>query len=881
MSTQKTPQPKYLKDYQSPDYQIKSVDLTFDLHEEYCIVDSMLICIRNGASSTPPPSLVLVGQELELEHVTMNGKPLASEQYTVDEEQLVIHEVPERFLLGIRTRIFPHKNTSLEGLYKSGNMFCTQCEAEGFRKITYFPDRPDVMTRFTTRIIADPEKYPVLLSNGNIIEKGTRDPGRHWVRWEDPFRKPSYLFALVAGDLLHIEDTFVTCSGKEVTLRIYVEKENIDKCEHAMRSLKQSMAWDEKVYGREYDLDIFMIVAVNDFNMGAMENKGLNIFNSSYVLAKPETATDSNFEAIQGVIAHEYFHNWTGNRITCRDWFQLSLKEGLTIFRDQQFSSDMTSRTVKRIQDVNLIRTVQFAEDAGPMAHPVRPDSYIEINNFYTVTVYYKGAELIRMMYTLLGRERFHKGMDLYFKRHDGQAVTTEDFVRAMEEASGVDLKQFRRWYTQAGTPEVTVETQYDPESQTCTLSLKQTCPATPEQKDKEPFHIPVKIGLLDRQGREIPLETKDSTSNVDGEIVLDFKAQEQEFRFNNVPEPPVPSIFRDFSAPVKVHHSPSDEDLIFLMQHDTDEFNRWEASRKLLTGILLQRITQEEQTPIAEALAQPANAFRQILTEKKMDDAIIALIISLPTETFLSEQLETIEVDAVYHIRKEAGKALAKQLKDILLKVYRDCQETGPYSIDAKAVGKRSLKNAALGYLMFLEENEPLALCQKQFESATNMTDEMQALTFLANRDYPGRQQALDSFCRKWKDDTLVMNIWFSIQASSSLSDVSNIRSLMDHPQFDQGNPNKIRALIGTFCGANHIRFHAADGSGYQFLGDRIEQMNQLNPQLAARLLTPLIKWKRYDSNRQSLMKAQLKRILDISDLSRDVFEIAHKSLK
>ncbi|MBU2648139.1 aminopeptidase N, partial [bacterium] len=508
------PQPKYLKDYSPPDYLVDTVDLTFDLYEDQCLVNARLSCIRNETVTGDTPPLVCMGRKLELKGILLDGSPLGPDRYQVDQEHLIIPNVPERFILEIQTRIEPHNNTSLEGLYQSGSMFCTQCEAQGFRKITYFPDRPDVMARFTTRIIADQKRYPVLLSNGNPIARGTLEPGRHWVTWEDPFRKPSYLFALVAGDLASIEDTFVTKSGRTVTLQIFTEKENIGKCDHAMRSLKQSMAWDEKVYGREYDLDIFMIVAVSDFNMGAMENKGLNIFNSSFILAKQETATDTDFERIQGVIAHEYFHNWTGNRITCRDWFQLSLKEGLTIFRDQQFTADMNARTVKRIQDVNLIRTVQFAEDSGPMAHPVRPDAFIEINNFYTVTIYYKGAELIRMMYTLLGKERFHQGMDLYFERHDGQAVTTEAFVKVMEDASGFDLGQFRLWYTQAGTPEVSIDTAYDPAARTFTLSLQQTCPPTPGQKKKKPFHIPVNMGLLDSRGQEIPLRLQGSPSD-------------------------------------------------------------------------------------------------------------------------------------------------------------------------------------------------------------------------------------------------------------------------------------------------------------------------------------------------------------------------------
>ncbi|MBT7152713.1 MAG: aminopeptidase N [Deltaproteobacteria bacterium] len=883
------PQAKYLKDYTPPDYLIETVDLTFDLYEDQCLVDSKLSCIRNETVQGQTP-FICMGRNLELKSIVLDGLLLSPDSYQVDDEHLTIPNVPERFILEIQTRIEPHKNTSLEGLYKSSGMFCTQCEAQGFRKITYFPDRPDVMSRYSTRIIADMKLYPVLLSNGNPVERGTSDSGRHWVKWEDPFRKPSYLFALVAGDLLSIEDTFVTKSERTVKLQIFVEKENIDKCDHAMRSLKQSMEWDERVYGREYDLDIFMIVAVNDFNMGAMENKGLNVFNSSYILAKQETATDGDYEKIQGVIAHEYFHNWTGNRITCRDWFQLSLKEGLTIFRDQQFSADMTARTVKRIQDVNIIRTVQFAEDGGPMAHQVRPDAFIEINNFYTVTIYYKGAELIRMMYTLLGKEHFFQGMDLYFERHDGEAVTTEEFVKAMEDASGSDLNQFRLWYTQAGTPAVTIETAYDSSARTFTLSLKQTCPSTPGQKRKEPFHIPVTMGLLDSQGSEIPLLLKDgSPEDGNRSRVLNFKTEQAQFCFEEIPERPVLSIFRDFSAPVKIKHSLSESDLIFLMRHDTDEFNRWEAAQKLMTRIILQRIKQQKGDPdfeqlkaaIATDIAEPADAFKQILAQSDLDKDIVGQMLSLPSESFLAEQLETVDVKAVHTVREAMKQALAESLQESLLEVFQNNQRTGPFSIDHKAVGQRSLKNIALSYLMTLPAESILNRCLEQYQTADNMTDEMQALAFLANRDYPDRQEALDAFSRKWQDDPLVMNIWFTIQAASKLTDIGTVKNLLKHPRFDIKNPNKIRALIGTFCSVNHINFHSADGSGYQFLGDQIERLNQINPQIAARLLTPLTRWRKFDSKRQSLMKSQIKRILEITDLSKDVYEIASKSLK
>ncbi|NQU63909.1 MAG: aminopeptidase N, partial [SAR324 cluster bacterium] len=614
-----------------------------------------------------------------------------------------------------------------------------------------------------------------------------------------------------------------------------------------------------------------------------------NVFNSSYILAKPETATDGYYEKIQGVIAHEYFHNWTGNRITCRDWFQLSLKEGLTIFRDQQFSADMTAKTVKRIQDVNIIRTVQFAEDAGPMAHPVRPDSFIEINNFYTVTIYNKGAELIRMMFILLGKERFYQGMDLYFNRHDGQAVTTEDFVKAMEDASGIDLGQFRLWYTQAGTPLVTIETAYDSAAQTFTLNLKQTCPPTPAQKQKEPFHIPVKIGLLDSEGHGLPLLLKDNSPE-DGSRsrVLDLKTAEARFCFEEIPKRPVLSVFRDFSAPVKLNYTPSEADLIFLMRYDTDAFNRWEATQKLMTRIILRRVKQQTVGSSSETLKKAikidikklADTFRQILLGTGWDKAIIAHLLVLPNESFLAEQLETVDVQALHTVREAVRYALAANLRETLLAVFRTNQSTAPFNIDPDSVGQRSLKNVALGYLMTLPDDSILFHCLEQYKNADNMTDEMQALTFLANRDYSERQRVLDAFSRKWQDDPLVMNIWFTIQATSKLTTVNTVKSLMQHPRFEINNPNKIRALIGAFCSVNHINFHTADGSGYQFLADQIERLNRTNPQIAARLLTPLTRWRKYDGKQQSLIKSQIKRILEISDLSQDVYEIASKSL-
>jgi aminopeptidase N len=888
--TEKTPPVKYLKDYIPPAFLVDRVELTFDLHTKYCRVDAELHCRRNPDHPDPKAPFICQGRNLELLAITLDDQPLDHRQYRHDNDGLTLSDPPLQFRLSTAVRIRPQQNTSLEGLYQSGNIFCTQCEAEGFRQITFFPDRPDVMSRYSTRIIADRADYPVLLSNGNPVESGETDNDRHWVRWEDPFPKPSYLFALVAGNLVSIDDHFITQSGRQVRLQIFTAVINQDKCDHAMQCLKQAMRWDEKVWGREYDLDIYMIVAVDDFNAGAMENKGLNIFNAGYVLARPETATDADFERIQGVIAHEYFHNWTGNRITCRDWFQLSLKEGLTIFRDQEFSADMTSKTVKRIQDVNLLRTVQFIEDSGPMAHPVRPDAYIEINNFYTVTVYHKGAELIRMMRLLLGSDRFRQGMDLYFDRHDGQAVTTEDFVGCMEAASGIDLTQFRRWYEQAGTPTVTVMTEYDTTDRSLRLTLKQHCPPTPGQEKKAPFHLPVKLGLLDRDGNEIrPVPVEPARITSDRSLILDFTAAEQTFRFTQVPSPPKISIFRGFSAPVRVVFPQSTEDLLFLLRHDTDDFNRWDVAQKLLTQVLTDLVQQyntfSEENGLHEAAKQAVlplvDGFSAILTQPHPDPAFQAEILSLPSETYLSDQLDSIDVDAIHQVHRAVRKALASQLQPAFLHGYHQHQTPGPYQVDAVSIGRRSLKNLCLDYLMALEDDTNLALCQQQFESAGNLTDETRALNGLVGRDGPERETALAVFRNKWQHDQLVMNFWFSIQASSRLTDLERIRQLMADPLFDIGNPNKIRALIGTFSSVNHIRFHHADGSGYHFLAEQVETLNQRNPQIAARLITPFARWQRYDQNRQQLMRSQLEKILSRPGLSPNVYEMVTKSLK
>ncbi len=878
-----TPQTIHLKDYTPPAYQVESVDLIFDLGEERTIVKSRLNVRRNPQASDAGEALVLFGRNLTLKAVYLDQRPLGAEDYQVDEQTLTIPGVPEQFVLGVETEIKPQENTSLEGLYKASGIFCTQCEAQGFRKITYYPDRPDVMARFTTTILADKKRYPVLLSNGNLVAQGDLDGGRHFAKWEDPFKKPSYLFALVAGDLVKIEDRFVTASGREIVLQIFVEERNRTKCDHAMASLKKAMRWDEQTYGLEYDLDMYMILAVDDFNMGAMENKGLNIFNSKYVLARPETATDADFQGIEGVVGHEYFHNWTGNRVTCRDWFQLSLKEGLTVFRDQEFSADMTSRAVKRIEEVRLLRNAQFPEDAGPLAHPVRPDSYVEINNFYTATVYNKGAEVIRMYHTLLGAEGFARGLRLYLERFDGQAVTTGDFLRAMAEAGGRDLDQFALWYSQAGTPQVQIKGDYDAASSTYTLRVRQSCPPTPGQQSKQPFHIPLAMGLLDSQGGSLPLQLEGEAAPVKGETrVLELRQAEESFRFVGLPGEPVPSLLRDFSAPVKQQFDYSDQDLAFLMACDSDPFNRWEAGQQLATRVVLRLVAEFQagsELVLDDTLSQ---AFGKTLGDTQADQALLAMALTLPTEVYLAEQMSVADPEAIHEVREFLRRSLAQRHRDQLLAAYRDNCEPGEYSIDPREVGRRSFKNLCLAYLMSLEEPQAVELATQQFAGAGNMTDEVAALSCLASSSGPEREKALASFIERWQADPLVVDKWFVIQATSKRADtLAQVQRLMDHPAFNIKNPNKVRSLIGAFCQGNPARFHASSGAGYAFCGEQVLALDRLNPQVAARMLGALTRWRKFDESRQQLMKAQLERIVATAGISRDVYEVASKSLK
>jgi aminopeptidase N len=772
----------------------------------------------------------------------------------------------------------------LEGLYLSNGMLCTQCEAEGFRKITYFLDRPDVMTRFTTTLIGDKNRYPVLLSNGNKIRHGDLDHNRHFVTWEDPFNKPSYLFALVAGQLECVTDSFTTMSGRKVDLQIFVEAHDKDKCAHAMQSLKNAMHWDEQVYGREYDLNLYMIVAVSHFNMGAMENKGLNIFNTKFVLARPDTATDFDYEHIEGVIGHEYFHNWTGNRVTCRDWFQLSLKEGFTVFRDQEFTADRTSRGVKRIEDVNMLRTRQFAEDAGPLAHPIRPEAYIEINNFYTLTVYEKGAEVVRMIHTLVGAEGFRNGSDLYFHRHDGQAVTCEDFVKAMEAANNIDLTQFRRWYEQAGTPVLTVTQHYDENTKILALTIKQHCPPTPNQPVKLPLHIPVTVGLLNLDGSAAVckvLEDKNTLLNPNNEVILQLTEAEQVFNFIDLPEQPVASLLRGFSAPVKLEMERSLEELAFLLSHDSDNFNRWEAGQTLAGKIILALVDDLQNNRPLQVNPIIVSAFKQVLTQDWQDLSYFALLIGLPSETYLAEQMAVVDVEAIHQARELVVTTLAEQLQTDFKAIYAANHRDESGLFDAGAIGRRRIKNTCLAYLSKLEQPEVQSWASTQFSSAGNMTDQMAALSVIVNSTHPEKSACLTSFYQQWQEEALVIDKWFALQASSSVPDTfATVQALMQHPAFDLRNPNRVRSVIGAFSQANPLHFHAANGQGYAFLADQIIALNTLNPQVASRMVTALTSWRRFDAARQTLMKAQLERIMNTDAISKDVYEVASKSL-
>ncbi len=867
-------------DYTPPAFLIDRVDLNFELDETATRVTSRLVVQRNPKVASADAPLTIDGEDLTLESVKLDGALLTPAQFELTPSSLTLPGIEQDAIIEIVTRLNPAANTQLMGLYLSNGNFFTQCEAEGFRRITYYLDRPDVMTRFTTTIIADKTRFPVLLSNGNRVGEGVLDRNRHWVKWVDPFRKPAYLFALVAGKLVSQTGQHTTSGGKTVHIEVYVEPGDLDKCEHALAAAQKAMRWDEERFGLVYDLDTYMIVATSDFNMGAMENKGLNIFNTKYVLAKPDTATDADFDGIDSVVAHEYFHNWTGNRVTCRDWFQLSLKEGLTVYRDQEFSSDIGSRAVARIQNVRTLRELQFAEDAGPQAHPVRPDSYLEINNFYTMTVYEKGAEVVRMIATLLGRDGFRKGMELYFRRHDGQAVTCDDFVAAMADANNADLEQFKRWYSQAGIPQLDCSSDYNEAARTFTLTVRQSCPPTPGQPEKLPFHIPLALGLVDRRGHDLPLQLDGETMPGGTTRVLELREAEQSFTFVNVPCPPVPSLLRDFSAPVRLDYPWTQDDLIFLVACDSDAFCRWEAANTCASRLLKELYLAAARN---EKIVLPAgfiDSLRCLLTEPELDPALVALMLELPGERTLLEEIDSVDPGLLQQVCQSVKQQLARELRAELLIRYAQLNDGEPYRYDSIEVAQRSLKNVCLSYLAELDEPMVGEMLANQYARADNMTDRLAALKALVNRD--GGEAQLADFAARWQDDALVMDKWFTLQATSRRPGaLSRVEKLMDHPAFSLRNPNKVRALISAFCQQNLAHFHAADGYGYAFAADRIIEIDKSNPQIAARLASCFNRWPRLEPKRQAMIRAELERISTTENLSNGTFEIVSKALQ
>jgi aminopeptidase N len=877
-------QTKYLSEYEQSHFDIEYIDLYFDLNETHTDVRAIMKVERVKDMNNNQKSLHLYGENLKLMSIYMDGAELQPGDYELTSEELIIFKVGRSFDLNIQTRIKPHENTSLSGLYVSNNIFCTQCEAEGFRRMTYFLDRPDIMCAYTCTIEADQKKYPVLLSNGNLIQSGNFDNDRHWVTWEDPFPKPSYLFALVAGDLEYIENKIRTRSKNEVIVRIYAEKENITQCEFAMESLIAAIFWDEDKFDLEYDLDNYMVVAINDFNMGAMENKGLNIFNAKCILADPKTATDEDYANIERVIAHEYFHNWTGNRITLKNWFQLCLKEGLTVFRDQLFSEDVAvSRVCKRIKDVQALRLNQFPEDDGPTAHPVRPDHYIEMNNFYTSTVYEKGAAVIRMLYLLL-EEEFFEGMDYYVDQYDGKAVTVENFLSVMEDASEMKLDQFKLWYTQAGTPRVEVNRSYDPERQVYKLTFTQTCPETPNQSEKEPLLIPINIALLNDNGEHVPIHLKEE-KKVHDTIVLQLTKTEQTFKFLYVFEEPIPSLFRDFSACVKVSIDYSFDERLFLMNHDSDDFNRWDQNRQIFLEILHQMILAYQRNEPMLVSEQFINALEIILKPPIEDKILITEMFKIPTEKeiahYCSDKNEIIAPDAIHHARKKMKETISNKLVSLFLEVYDENTTMNQYEYDPGEVENRSIKNMALDFLVASNKEDMHELAMKQFKEADNMTDAFAALQSLSHSDEKSFQEACDLFYEKWKYDPLVVDKWFAVQACAQMNNsLGRIHDLMNHQAFNLKNPNRVRALIGNFINNNHYHFHCETGAAYELLGDIVLELDLINPQIASRMVAAFNHWRKYDEGRQALMKQQLVRILDCDQLSKDVFEIVSSAL-
>ena len=871
----------YLKDYQVPDFIIETTDLDIRVGDEYTSIVARLKVRRNPASSEPLSELILQGgKDIKLQDVMMDGLILDESNYDLEGSELCIHQCPEAFELTTECLIQPQLNASLEGLYKSRGMYCTQCEAEGFRNITYYLDRPDALSVFTTRIRAPKASYPILLANGNPVDQGDLENGEHYAVWHDPFPKPAYLFAMVAGNLVRQDDEYTNQSGRKVDLQIFVEAHNSHKCDHALASLKRSMLWDEQNYGREYDLDLFMIVAVDDFNMGAMENKGLNIFNSDCVLADPATSSDAMFERIEGIVAHEYFHNWSGNRVTCRDWFQLSLKEGFTVYRDAQYTADTYSAAVKRIDDVTVLRTHQFAEDASPMAHPIRPASYIEINNFYSVTVYEKGAEVVGMIHTLLGDDLFRKGSDLYFDRHDGQAVTTDDFVAAMSDASGINLDQFQHWYSQAGTPTLAVTDNYNAISNEYSLTVAQSTPATAECEVKLPFHLPLRVALLDTKGKELPLQLQGSESVLGNNCVLDITQAQQTFTFEGIAEQPTPSLLRGFSAPVKLDYAYTQEQLLFLASKDQDGFCRWEACQRLLIEATERAMGFMSQTSHYQLEDSLVTMLRTSLVDETLDPAMVAKLVQLPSEAYLAETQTIVDVDLIHTAREAIRLAIATALESELLACYQRCHDTGVFSQAGKAIGQRTLKNICLSYLNALDQTLYQTMAQDQYALQANMTDVGAALHILiGHKNSELAAPLLADFYQRWQGDAQVVCQWFAMQCGANRPGLlGQVKTLLDHNAFDIRNPNKVRSVVGSFI-RSAINFHAVDGSGYAFVGDMILKLDCFNPMIAAGLAKPLGRFKRQTEDRQQLMVSQLQR-LNQAELSKDVFEVVSKAL-
>lgn len=867
----------YLKDYKKPAFTVDSIHLDFNLNEDFCRV----LAKSEINQVLPNAELQLNGEDLKLADIKINGKSLTADEYEITSDGLTVKSVPARFTLEIETHLQPQNNTSLEGLYKSNNIFCTQCEAEGFRKITYFFDRPDVMTSYSVTIEADKAKYPVLLSNGDRIKMEDLGNGRHKAYWQDPHKKPCYLFALVAGDLGVITDTYFTASGKKVLLEVFAAHGKQDRCWHAMDSLKKAMKWDEETFGLEYDLNNYMIVAIDDFNAGAMENKGLNVFNSRLVLADSNSATDVDFHAIESVVAHEYFHNWTGNRVTLRDWFQLSLKEGLTVFRDQEFSADMTDRGVQRIEDVDALRIGQFSEDAGPNAHPVRPDSCMAVDNFFTMTIYEKGSELIRMMQTMVGRKGFRKGMDEYFKRHDGQAVTCDDFAAAISEPNGKDFTLFKRWYVQAGTPTVKVREKYDLENQTYHLTLTQTCPPTPHQPTKEPFHIPLMIGLLDRRGKELPIVSDEVTTNSDGKYLVELKEEQQTFVFKNISERPVLSLLREFSAPIHLRWETAEEDLYFLMEKDTDSFNRREMSQKLGLRVLSNLITKSQKGESLVPDEPYLKALSKVIADQNIDPSFKAKMLQLPNLSVLAQEQPVLDAEAFHQARLSLRMELAKRNRSALLEIYRKYHDVEPKSRDTKVFGHRTLKNQALTYLAELGEPEIMDIVYRQYKTAQNMTDRMTALNILADSDSEHRDTVLKDFHDQWQNDTVVINKWFTAQASSHRTQaLEDVKALTKHPSFNIGNPNNVYSLLRAFS-ANLVRFHDRKTNAYEFYADKIIEIDAKNPQVAARLCSAFNFVSKLDPEMKARAITQIRRIVAIPGLSKNSLELLQSTLQ